>query len=265
VRELQVSEGLLGPGLPTLTIGDGSRRVAMLPGLSPGAGLPTGRDRELAISGWEPLLDRYTVYRIGRRARPVGTSFDDMAKDVSMALETIGPPVDLIGASTGGAIALLVAASRPDLVGRLVLVITGMRLGAYGRRKRDISLGAVEARRWRRACAEMFTIGATSSVKAAAMFAFGWLLGPRLVGIPQDPTLLLAELDAWGRYDAADVASLVACPTLVIGTERDRLFPPAAVRALADRIPSAELVIVPGRAHGWPPDAIASHISPFLG
>ena len=73
MTEVRVGEQALGPALPTLTIGDGPRHVAMLPGLSPSPGLPTGRDRQLAVSGWEPLLDRYTVYRIGRRVRPVGT------------------------------------------------------------------------------------------------------------------------------------------------------------------------------------------------
>jgi pimeloyl-ACP methyl ester carboxylesterase len=265
VTEPLVVEELLGSGLPTLRIGNGPRPLAMLPGLSTTPGLPTGRERALAISGWEPLLDRYTIYRIGRRVRPVGVSFDEMAGDVSTGLEALGPPVDLIGASTGGAIALLVAAARPDLVRKLVLVITGPRLSAYGRRKRDITIRAIEAGRWRRAFGEMFTIGATSSIKEAAFFAFGWLLGPRLVGVGDDPTLLLAELEAWGRYDADELASSVACPTLVIGTERDRLFPPASARQLAERIPSAKLVIVPGRAHMWPPDATAELISPFLG
>ena len=265
MTEVRVGEQALGPDLPTLTIGDGPRHVAMLPGLSLSPGLPTGRERRLAVSGWEPLLDRYTVYRIGRRVRPVGTTFDSMAEDVSVALEALDPPVDLIGASTGGAIALLVAASRPDLVRRLVLVITGLRLSEYGERKGEVVIRAIEAGRWRRAGAEMFTIGATTAVKRTAFFGLGWLLGPRLVGVPEDPTLLLAELDAWGRYDAAEVAAAVQCPTLVIGAERDRLFPPVATRQLAECVPSSELVIAPGIAHSWPPEAVARHISPFLG
>src|SRR5262249_59631428 len=102
----------------------GPRRVVMLPGLAPAPGQPTGRERQLALSGWEPLLDQYTVYRIGPRARPVGTTFDDMAEDVAAVIESLEPPVDLMGASTGGAIAVTLAASRPDLVRRLVLVIS---------------------------------------------------------------------------------------------------------------------------------------------
>jgi pimeloyl-ACP methyl ester carboxylesterase len=265
MAEVRVGEQALGPTLPTLTIGDGPRHVAMLPGLSPSPGLPTGRDRRLAVSGWDPLLDRYTVYRIGRRVCPVGTTFNAMADDVSMALEAIDPPVDLIGESTGGAIALLVAASRPDLVRRLVLVITGLRVSDDGERLREAVIRAIEAGRWRRAFAEIFTIGATSAFKRTAFFGMGWLLGPRFVGVPEDPTLLLAELDAWGRYDATAVAASVGCPTLVIGAEHDRLFPPPAARQLAERLPSAELVIAPGIAHSWPPDAVGRHISPFLG
>ena len=69
----------------------------------------------------------------------------------------------------------------------------------------------------------------------------------------------------WGRYDAVEVAGSVRCPTLVIGMERDRLFPPLATRQLAGRLPSAELVIAPGIAHSWPPEAVGEHISPFLG
>ena len=95
--------------------------------------------------------------------------------------------------------------------------------------------------------------GAATAFKRPAPFGMGWLLGPHLVGVPEDPTVLLAELDAWGRYDATDVAASVTCPTLVIGAERDRLFPPIATRQLAQRLPSAELVTTPGIAHSWPP------------
>ena len=79
----------------------------------------------MAVAGWEPLTDRFSVYRISRLARPIGSSFRQMADDHALALEGLDPPVDLMGASTGGAIALELAAARPDLVRRLILVITG--------------------------------------------------------------------------------------------------------------------------------------------
>lgn len=260
----EVSETMLGQGLPTLKIGGGLKPLVYLPGLSLHAGFPAGRERTMAISGWEPLLDRYTIYRLGRRIRPVGTTFREMADDVAATMEAMQPPVDLVGASTGGAIALEVAAARPELVRRLILVISGVRLSDEGRNKAASAAGAAAAGRWRRAYAEVMPIGSTSTRGRALMTALGWLLGPRLIGIPADPTLVLAELAAWGRYDAEHLVSRVSCPTLVIGTQHDRMFTAAATRELGQRLETATTVIVPGLAHDFPPDAIGKHIAPFL-
>jgi 3-oxoadipate enol-lactonase len=42
----------------------------------------------------------------------------------------------------------------------------------------------------------------------------------------------------------------ITAPSLVIGGEHDRVFPPEHSRAIADAIPNARLVIVPGTGHG---------------
>ena len=91
----------VGRGLPAIRIGDGSRILVSLPGLSLDERYPTGQARTMALAGWEPLLDRYTIYRVGRRQYPIGTTFRQMADDVITAIEGLRPPVDLMGASTG--------------------------------------------------------------------------------------------------------------------------------------------------------------------
>jgi pimeloyl-ACP methyl ester carboxylesterase len=260
----EVAETMLGPGLPTLKIGGGPQPLVYLPGLSLHPGFPAGRERTLAVSGWEPLLEQYTIYRVGRRVRPVGTTFHEMAEDVAATLEQMPRPIDLMGASTGGAIALAVAATRPELVRRLTVVISGVRLSEVGRNKAASASRAAAAGRWRRAYAEVMPIGSTSARGRALMAALGWLLGPRLIGIPEDPTMLLAELAAWERYDAETLVTRVRCPTLVIGTQHDRMFTATATRELGQLLETATTVIVPGLAHDFPPDAIREHIAPFL-
>ena len=260
----EVTESILGPGLPTLSIGGGPQAFVYLPGLSLHPGFPIGRERAMAIAGWDSLLDRFTIYRMGRRIRPVGTTFREMAEDVAATLDELQQPVDLMGASTGGAIALEVAAMRPDLVRSLVLVISGVRLSEEGRTKAALASHAAAAGQWRRAYAEVMPIGSTSTRGRALMATLGWLLGPRLIGIPEDPTLVLAELAAWERYDAEKLVSSVHCRTLVIGTQHDRMFTAAATRELGERLDSATTVIVPGLAHDFPPHAIREHIAPFL-
>jgi len=256
---------LLGPDLPTIRIGNGPRTLVSLPGLSLHPGHPTGQARRMALSGWEPLLDRYTVYRVGRRVRPVGTGFEEMADDVIAAIDGLGSPVDLMGASTGGVIALYVAAARPELVRRLVLVVSGSSASSFMRTRLDPVIAAVRAGRWRRANALIFQIGARSRVERLAYRAVGWLLGPRLVGIPSDTTLMLAELEAWRRVDADHLVSQVRCPTLVIAADLDPVFPLDGARKLVEQLPNGSLVVLPRTAHDFPVAAIAEHVSPFLG
>lgn len=56
-------------------------------------------------------------------------------------------------------------------------------------------------------------------------------------------------LRACNRHDASDVLPRIVAPTLVIAAERDLLTPLAEARALVEHIPTARLLVVPGRAH----------------
>lgn len=258
------SETTLGPGLPALVIGTGGRALPYLPGLSTAVGLPTGRERAMAMSGWEPLLDRFTVYRISRLTQPAGASFAQMAEQHALALEALDPPVDVIGESTGGAIALHLAAARPDLVKRLVLVITGATLSANGRRLAERTHANISKGRFRPAYRDMYTLGATSALSRAVMGAIGWTIGLRLSPPPVDPTIVLRELEAWRTFDGTRIAPSVACPTLVIGTQLDPVFMPTYANDLAALIPQGTAVTIPRLGHAFPPTAIQEHISPFL-
>jgi 3-oxoadipate enol-lactonase len=58
---------------------------------------------------------------------------------------------------------------------------------------------------------------------------------------------LMAALE---RLDLRPLLPRIACPTLVVGGEADVTFPPEHSRALADGIPGARLVLIPGGSHG---------------
>lgn len=254
----------VGPGLPALRIGSGPKTLVYLPGLSLHPGAPTGMRRSLAASGWEALADDYTILWVGRRVRPVGTSFRVMAQDVVAAVEELDTPVDLMGASTGGILALHVAVSRPDLIRRLVLVITGARLSDAGRRTGEQVVAAVRAGRWRTAYSMIMPIGARTNLRRFAYRWLGWLLGPRLMGVPSDPTLMLSELEAWLRVDETPQLERISSPTLILGGADDPLFPPDITQATGREIREATVVIVPGLAHDFPARLTSDHIAPFL-
>jgi 3-oxoadipate enol-lactonase len=59
----------------------------------------------------------------------------------------------------------------------------------------------------------------------------------------------LKTLEASVTQDRAAPVERLRMPTLVITSEHDRLYPPAVARAMAARIPGAELVEIPGAGH----------------
>ncbi|CAN5825302.1 alpha/beta hydrolase [soil metagenome] len=255
---------MLGAGVPALRIGEGPRRLVHLPGLTFESGLPRGLARKRALDGWDPLLDNYTVHRLSRKPR-AAESFREMAGHAAAAIEEIGAPVDLMGFSTGGVICLHVAATQPKLVRRLVLVATGPRVRPSGREGALAAAKAVRAGRWRALFATLFPVAAGSPISRLVLIAVGWLFGPWIVGVPDDPSQLAAELEAWTREDASEFVPLITCPTLVIGVGNDRMFPPELIREWTAQLPDAQVVIIDGKGHSFPPEAITDHVLPFLG
>ena len=74
-------------------------------------------------SAW---VSQSTVYAVARRGRgrtdgTVGHEVTDEAQDVASLIGSIGTPVDMLGHSYGGQVALAAAAALPDHVRRLIL------------------------------------------------------------------------------------------------------------------------------------------------
>jgi pimeloyl-ACP methyl ester carboxylesterase len=72
-----------------------------------------------------------------------------------------------------------------------------------------------------------------------------------------------AALEAIARYDRADRTASIRVPATLIAAELDQVSTPAAMSALASRLPRATLQILPGAAHMTPftdPAALAQLI-----
>jgi pimeloyl-ACP methyl ester carboxylesterase len=66
----------------------------------------------------------------------------------------------------------------------------------------------------------------------------------------QRPEAVIAGLEALrDRPDRRAELSSIACPTLVIVGAEDALTPPAEAKAMADAIPNARLIELPGAGH----------------
>lgn len=76
---------------------------------------------------------------------------------------------------------------------------------------------------------------------------------PYLEGMARiDSRLFVAMLSAAGQHSCDDLLPAIAIPTLVVAGGRDGFTPPERSRAMAEAIPSAELLEIPNASHTAP-------------
>ncbi|GAA3571528.1 alpha/beta fold hydrolase [Nonomuraea rosea] len=145
---------------------------------------------------------------------------------------TFEGPSDLVGFSLGAAVAVAVAAERPELVRRLVLI--------GGWTHAEDSRLLLGLRTWAR-------LAATDPESFAAygpLMAFSPGFVSRagtdtlLAGEPPRGTLRQIELDL--RVDLRGLLPKVTAPTLVVGSTQDYLIPVEGARALHAALPGSE-------------------------
>jgi 3-oxoadipate enol-lactonase len=196
----------------------------------------------------------------GRSDKPHGAySLDQMADDAIAVLDDAGfDTVHVVGASMGGAIAQLVALRYPERVRSLTLVCTSCRnhawrrelLAGWGETARRRGMGSMtkEAARW--------VIGPRSFRRINP--AIGWL-GP--LGFGRPTHAFAAQVDAILAADdgLAEELGEISVPTLVVVGNQDILTPRGDSEELHELIPTAELVVISGAAHGL----MVEHASTF--
>ena len=233
----------------------GSRRaqanppVVFLPGLGPHS---TGRTRpqrliqRLELLGVDPGS---TVWVVGRRsALPVGTTIADLAAGHARAIqERFREPVDVLGESTGGSIALQLARDHPDLVRRLVVVSAASRLHRDGHTAQRSVVDHLRAGRPRRAAGAMLAATTRSRIQRPLLGVAGYLLGRFAIGSGDQD--LIVTVEAENRLDLREGLARVSARTVIVGGSRDGYYSPEIFTTTAEAIPDAEYVELPRKGH----------------
>jgi len=199
----------------------------------------------------------------GRSDKPHGTyTLEQMADDAVAVLDHAGiDTAHVVGASMGGAISQIVAVKYPERTRSLTLACTAGRnhpwreelLASWRDAALERGIGSMghDAARW--------VIGPRSFRRLLP--AIGWL-GPLALGRPAhafaaqcNAILAAGEL----HQDLVDRLPDIAVPTLVMVGNQDILTPRGDSEDLAATIPTAELVVISGAAHGF----MVEHASTF--
>lgn len=197
-----------------------------------------------------------------------GMTLDVMAEDFALWLAENGAAgATLVGHSQGGMIALRLAATFPDLVGRLVLVNTSARaeeperLGLW-RHRRAALLGDAAGRRAVFEDIQRFTTasGWCEARPAACQRELQAMLG-------HDPTALASALDA-AIFERCDIRALlagIAVPMTVLSGALDQATPPALGAEIAAGVQAGRAITIDAVAHHLPTEAPGSMIEAILG
>ncbi len=191
----------------------------------------------------------------GRSDKPTGPyTLEQMAADAIAVLDHAGiETAHVVGASMGGAISQIIAVRHPERVRSLTLACTAARNHPWREEllcswrdaalQRGIGSMGHEAARW--------VIGPRSFRRLLP--AIGWL-GPLALGRPAQA--FAAQVDAILRSVELDPTLVdrlgeITVPALVLVGNQDILTPRGDSEELASRIPTAELVVISGAAHGF--------------
>jgi pimeloyl-ACP methyl ester carboxylesterase len=236
----------LGP-LTVLAEGQGDP-LMYLGGLLPVAGVDSRlviRAAEYSLRPFGARLSLYTNRRSGMRP---GTTMAEIAAEHAEAIAALDAgPVDVIGASTGGSIAQELAVNHPDVVRRLVLVSTGCRLLPNVRRVQRRVAADVRRGRPSRALASL-ALGLVAPRTQPLARVLAPFLSRAVRGLG-DLSDLAATIEAEDGFDLARTKSRITAPTLIVGGERDRFYPPVLLEETRRLIPRSRLVIIPKRGH----------------
>jgi pimeloyl-ACP methyl ester carboxylesterase len=238
--------GYSSNGLPYACIGSGERNLVVFGGLEFKHKPPSGIMLRMSIGYLRGLEDSYKIYIVSRRpGLPPGYSLSNMSDDYAVMIKNeLGGVADIIGVSTGGAIAQHFAINHPDLVRRLVLTMTGFRLTEEARElQREVADLAREGKR-RAASALLGTAIIRKGIAKHFFKCFMGLTGPLM--IPADASDGIVEIEAEDRHDLSDGLDRIKAETLVIGGEEDFFYP---IRETAEKIPNARLVLYPNLGH----------------
>jgi 3-oxoadipate enol-lactonase len=216
-----------------------------------------GADKNLWMLQRFALAHRYRTIALdnrgaGRSDKPYGAySLMQMVDDTIAVLDHAGAAdAHVVGASMGGVIAQILALRHPDRVRSLTLACTACQQHPW-RRELLAEWAEIARERGMRAMtntAARWTIGPRSLRRISP--AVGWL-GPLALSRPTHAfaAQVGAILDA--PEDLEHELSNISVPTLVMVGNQDILTPRGDAEELAERIPTAELVVISGAAHGF--------------
>jgi pimeloyl-ACP methyl ester carboxylesterase len=239
-----------GATISSLRLGDGPLPFLLIPGGSDGWAT-VGESARLLAWLYRSRVKTHCLLLLSRR-HPIPARFtlEQYAADFLWAMEQLGWDKAILECnSAGGPIGQLMAVKAPQRVIGLVLQCTAHRTDDQARTAIRFWARLAQQRRWPELMWSAIEHGIhpTAAAHLRAWRSFRPLL--RLTRPPRHVERLSRVFEGLLEIDNRPILSRIACPTLVIGGEKDRIFSASLQREMAALIPNSRLVLHPGDGH----------------
>jgi pimeloyl-ACP methyl ester carboxylesterase len=246
VATIEVREGTFTGGLPYLVVGSGEPLVYLCGFTLDHRNPRQGFERTLTLRTLTPLARAgFQVYFTNRWPDMApGTTFAEVAERHAAAIrDHFGKPIDVLGASTGGSLALQLIADRPDVVRKAVVACAAYTLGPLAKEMQLKLLRAIsETGRYP-------TQGVLDAL--AAKLRSRWLrtlltpvayVAAKRITI-ENPADAIAMIRAEDAFDVRDRLNDIPTETLVICGAQDPFWTLEMFAETACRLPRGKLIM----------------------
>lgn len=236
-----------GTDMRYVSFGYGQKTLILLPGLSDGLATIEGKSL-LVAKPYRLFFEHYTVYLFSRKdVMPDGYSIRDMAADQAAAMETLGlETASVLGVSQGGMIAQYLALDSPARVEKLVIAVSAARVNEPLRDcvSRWVKLAEQGDHKHLMIDTAERSYSGRRLMKYRKLYPMlGW------IGRPKSYDRFLVNANAVLGFDAYEEIEKIACPTLILGGEDDKIVGAQASYELHERIAGSQLYLYKGLGH----------------
>lgn len=230
-----------------VSFGEGDKILIMLPGLGDAFRKIKGTALPFAMAYHKHAKD-YKVYMFSRK-RPLEENYSirDMARDQAEAMKALGIlKADIMGVSQGGMIAQYLAIDYPEMVRKLVLVVTLSKQNET--LQNAVSTWITMAREENYKDIMIDTIEKSYSERTIEKYRAFYPVLTRF-GKNKDFNRFLIQAHACLNHDSHGELHKITCPTFIVGGDSDQIVGPHSSAELAEAIAGSELLIYEGLGH----------------
>lgn len=230
-----------------VSFGRGKNILILLPGVGDGLISVKGKALFFALAYKEFSKD-YTLFIFSRKNNITSNySTRDMAKDQAQAMKALGiSQAHVIGVSQGGMIAQYLAIDYPELIRKLVLVVTTARPNENLKQVINHWISLAKNKKYKALMMDSAQKSYSDQYFQKNRF-FYFLLGS--IGKPKNFERFIFQANSCLQHDSYSMLDSIQCETLIVGGECDQIVGKEASIELATQIKKSKLFLYPFLGH----------------